>query len=49
MDFACIAFMLAKRGFPGGSAIKNLSANVGDAGSIPGQEYPLEKEGNPPL
>ena len=24
------------RGFPGGSAVKNLPANVGDVGSIPG-------------
>ena len=31
-------------GFPGGSLAKNPSANVGDAGSIPGQEDPLEKE-----
>ena len=30
-------------GFPGGSAVKNLPANAGDKGSIPG-EYPLEKE-----
>ena len=25
-----------KRGFPGGSAVKNLPGNVGDAGLIPG-------------
>ena len=25
-------------GFPGGSAVKNLPANVGDAGLIPGLE-----------
>ena len=25
-----------KQGFPGGSAVKNLPANAGDAGSIPG-------------
>ena len=34
-------------GFPGGSALKNLPANAGDArdtGSIPGQEDPLEEE-----
>ena len=31
-------------GFPGGSLAKNPSANVGDAGSILGQEDPLEKE-----
>ena len=31
-------------GFPGDSAIKNLPANAGDIGSIPGWEDPLEKE-----
>ena len=31
-------------GFPGGSVVKNPPANAGDSGSIPGQEYPLEKE-----
>ena len=35
------------KGFPGGSVVKNLPANAGDtrdAGLIPGQEDPLEKE-----
>ena len=31
-------------GFPGGSVVKNLPANAGDTGSIPGWEDPLEKE-----
>ena len=31
-------------GFPGGSVIKNLPANAGDAGSVPGSGYPLEEE-----
>ena len=31
-------------GFPGNSVVKNLPANAGDAGSIPGQEELLEKE-----
>ena len=31
------------RCFPGGSVVKNLPANAGDAGTIPGQEEPLEK------
>ena len=31
-------------GFPGGSMVKNLSTNAGDMGSVPGREYPLEKE-----
>ena len=30
--------------FPGASVEKNLPANAGDMGSIPGQEDPLEKE-----
>ena len=35
-------------GFPGGSVLKNLPANVGDAGSIPGLgKRPGEGNGNP--
>ena len=35
-------------GFPGGSAIKNLPANVGDTGSIPGLgRSPGEGNDNP--
>ena len=30
-------------GFPGGSVVKNLPSNAGDAGSL-GWEDPLEKE-----
>ena len=31
-------------GFPGGSVVKNLPANAGDAGSIPGSKrYPGEE------
>ena len=34
-------------GFPGGSVVKNLSANTGDAGSIPGLgRFPVEGNGN---
>ena len=34
-----------RRGFPGGSVLKNQPANAGDTGSIPGWgEIPLEKE-----
>ena len=33
-----------EKGFPGGSAIKNLPANAGEADSIPGQKDALEKE-----
>ena len=36
------------RGFPGGSVVKNLSANAGDVGSIPGSgRSPGEENGNP--
>ena len=31
-------------GFPGGSVVKNLSANAGDVGSIPSGTDPLEEE-----
>ena len=31
-------------GFPGGSEVKASASNVGDPGSIPGREDPLEKE-----
>ena len=31
-------------GLPGGSVVKNPPANVGDVGSILGQEDPLQKE-----
>ena len=35
-------------GFPGGSVVKNLPANAGDMGSIPGSGRSLEEgNGNP--
>ena len=35
-------------GFPGGSVVKNLSANAGDAGSVlESGKYPWEGNGNP--
>ena len=34
---------LVSMGFPGGSNSKESVCNVGDLGSIPGQEEPLEK------
>ena len=35
-------------GFPGSSVVKNLSANAGDAGSVPGSERSSgEGNGNP--
>ena len=40
---------VAPMGFPDGSAVKNLPANAGDPGSIPGWERsPGEGNGNPP-
>ena len=39
---------MLRRGFPGGSMVKNLPDNVGDAGLIPGSEIsPGEENGNP--
>ena len=39
---------LVNKGFPGGSAVKNLPANVGDMVSIPGSgRSPGEGNGNP--
>ena len=32
------------KSFPGGSVVKNIPANAGDAGSIPGWKDYLEKE-----
>ena len=38
-----LCFNSHRKGFPGGSAVKNLPANAGDEGSSQGQEDPLEK------
>ena len=38
------AFHSHTRGFPGGTAVKNLPANAEDAGLIPGWGRPLEEE-----
>ena len=38
---------MVRAGFPGDSAVKNLSANAGNSGSIPGRErFPGEGNGN---
>ena len=38
---------ILRMGFPGGSEVKNLHANAGDAGLIPGSgKYPREGNGN---
>ena len=43
-----IGFFLGGGDFPGGSAVKNLPANGGDTGSIPGsRRCPGEGNGNP--
>ena len=42
-----VYFDLLRRGFPGGSLVKNLPVNAGDArdaASIPGWRDPLEEE-----
>ena len=40
--------IIVNEGFPGGSMVKNLPANAGDAGSIPGSgRSPGEGNGNP--
>ena len=36
--------IIVLRGVPGGSEVKNLPANVGDVGLIPGWKDPLEEE-----
>ena len=39
---------MLRRGFPGGSMVKNLPDNASDAGLIPGSERsPGEENGNP--
>ena len=41
-------FTLLLLGFPDGSTVKNLPANTGDPGSIPGSgRFPVEGNGNP--
>ena len=43
-----ISKYISIKGFPGGSEIKNLSVNAGDAGLIPGSgRSPGEGNGNP--
>ena len=43
-----LAFSRLSKGFPGGSVVKNLAANAGDAGLIPGSgRSPGRGYGNP--
>ena len=47
-DIFFYTFLLYIFGFPGGSVVKNLPANAGEAGSVPGLgSYPGEGNGNP--
>ena len=46
--FYVSSFLPFVLGFSGGSGVKNLHANAGDKGSIPGSgRFPGEKTGNP--
>ena len=48
MDSGMLGCLLEPGGFPGGSVVKNLSANAGDPSSIPGLERsPGEMNGYP--
>ena len=48
ISFTFIRFLRSAFAFPGGSVVKNLPANVGDIGSIPGwKRSPGEGNGNP--
>ena len=40
----CSFLLVTLKGFPSGSVVKNLPANVGDVGSSLSWENPLEKE-----
>ena len=42
--FDVSTWILIFKGFPGGAEVKASACNVGDLGSILGQEDPLEKE-----
>ena len=47
-QFGLLGISKFRTGFPGGSAIKNLPANAGDTGLIPGLgRSPGEENGNP--
>ena len=48
-SFLKVVAQRKKLGFPGGSAVKNLPANAGDVGSIPGSERPSGEGTGKPL
>ena len=43
MNWVIRTYIYTLPGFPGGSLVKNLPANIGDSGSVLGWEDPLEK------
>ena len=46
--YTTLPLVQSRRGFPGGSVVKNLVASAGDVGSIPGLgRSPGEGNGNP--
>ena len=48
MQGAWVWFLVRELGFPGGSVVKNLSANAGDEGSVPRSgRFPEEGDDNP--
>ena len=48
LSFLKISFLISKMGFSGSSVVKNLTANAGDGGSIPGsRRSPGEENGSP--
>ena len=42
-------FLFRRKGFPSSSVVKNLPANAGDTGLIPGPERSLGEENSNPL
>ena len=47
-DSKLFFFLWLNKGFPGGSVVKNLPANMGDMGLIPGLgRFPRKGNGNP--
>ena len=48
-SFYSLLTVLGNKGFPGGSVVKNLPANAGDLGSIPGLGRPPGEGNDNPL
>ena len=45
----CAIYLKVGQGFPGGSVVKKLLANTGEAGSIPGLEDPTRHGATKPM